>query len=182
MTDLIGAIFLFFFFSLFLTVHNSGTEDKEENLQIKRTRCICLIDSSNKLGDILKSNTSFHVVAFVCPLKRYTSERKRFLAKIVSKFDRSSLKSFFLIITQCSEKHQAESIEEEVKNVSKLDSNLQKISNGYLVCPNADPDQDFELCQQFRQQFKDKCDAIHSSTPLKTIKSWKQSWKHSWSH
>lgn len=134
-----------------------------------------LIDSSNSLGDILKSKTSFHVVAFMCPLKRYTSERKRFLAKIVSNFDDSYLERFVMIVTQCSEKHQSESIKKEVGYVSNVDCNLKKIlSNGYLVCPDADPNQDSELCQQFRNQFVDMIyyTAIRSLTPIKTGKGW----------
>lgn len=134
-----------------------------------------MIDSSNSLGDILKSKTSFHVVAFMCPLKRYTSEKKRFLAEIVSNFDDSYLERFFVIVTQCSEKHRSESIKKEVRNVSEKDCNLKKIlSNGYLVCPDADPNQDIELCQQFRNQFVDMIyyTAICSLTPIKAGKGW----------
>lgn len=160
---------------LFLTDHKIGTEDKEENLQIERTRCIYLIDSSNCLNAFLKSKNMCHVVAFICPLKRYTSERKRFLADIVSNFDDSHLKRFFVIVTQSSKEHQAKYIRKELENVSKVDGNMDKIlSNGYLVCPDADYNKDLELCQQFRNQFVDMIylTAIRSLTPIKAGKRW----------
>lgn len=133
-----------------------------------------MIDSSNCLKDILKSNPIFHVVAFICPLKRYTLERRLFLANIVSNFDDTYLKRFFVIVTQSSKEHQAKHIRKELKDVSKIDGNMKKIlSNGYLVCPDADYNHDVELCQQFRDQFVDMIysTVIRSLTPITAGKS-----------
>lgn len=136
--------------------------------------CITLIDNSNKLDDISNPINRCHFIAFILPLKRYTSESMHFLKNVVSYFDEACYKRCIVILTQCSKEQESETIKKEIEIISKQDLNLKSIlSNGYLVCPNADPNHDYEVCQQFRNQFVDMIydTAIRSLTHLRVGKS-----------
>lgn len=135
--------------------------------------CITLIDDSNKLDDILNTSNKCHFIAFILPLKRYTSESMHFLKNVLSYFDEACYKRCIVILTHCSKEQESETIKKEIESVLKQDLQLKSIlSNGYLVCPNADPNHDFEVCQKFRNQFVDMIydTAIRSLTHLRVGK------------
>lgn len=166
-------------FLCFLIEQRTGIEDafmkKKEttatHMKLKRQMCISLIDSPGSIADIKRLGRHIHFIAVICPLKRYTEERKRFLNEVVSCFDDVFFAKCIVILTQCSKEQTPNNIRREIKKVSEIDSNMKKIlSNGYLVCPNADPNQDFELCREFRIQFVDKLfqTAFYSSIVLKS--------------
>lgn len=121
----------------------------DENVLARR---FILVDSSNDLKTIQKEMRKVRFYAFICPLTRYTRERKRFLKKI------SKMKSFskncILIFTQQSEE-QTDTFENELQAVSKMDKRFKKLlkKSNYLMCPKIGYENDSESYKEFRKQF-----------------------------
>lgn len=119
----------------------------DENVFARR---FVLVDSTNDLKEIRKRKKEFHLFAFVCPFKRYTKERKRFLKKI-SKISHFYDKSV-LIFTQCA-KEQEFQVTKEINAVSMVDKKFKKLCNKapILFCPT-----DSEFYPKFRREFVEK--------------------------
>lgn len=121
----------------------------DENVLARR---FILVDSSNDLKTIQKEMRKVRFYAFICPLTRYTRERKRFLEKI------SKMKSFskncILIFTQQSEE-QTDTFENELQAVSKMDKRFKKLlkKSNYLMCPKIGYENDSDSYKEFRKQF-----------------------------
>lgn len=121
----------------------------DENVLARR---FILVDSSNDLKTIQKEMRKVRFYAFICPLTRYTRERKRFLKKI------SKMKSFskncILIFTQQSEE-QTDTFENELQAVSKMDKRFKKLlkKSNYLMCPKIGYENDSDSYKEFRKQF-----------------------------
>lgn len=134
------------------------TNDTSSQTNELKTKVV-LIDTP-KIDDKLKSlcteKKGFNAFALICPLTRYDQGRIKFLKDIVSTFGQLFFSRCILILTQRSKEQEDENeLENQIKEVSEMDKNLQKIfnENGYLLCPNFEFEKSSERYDSFRHSF-----------------------------
>lgn len=151
---------------------SSKTEEKNtyihtylnENVFARR---FVLVDSTNDLKQVIKRKKEFHLFAFICPFRRYTKERKKFL-KEISKISKTFFERSVLIFTQCA-KEQTLNLDKEIHQVLEMDELLKTFYKKapHLFCPT-----DLESYSEFRREFVDKLvDIVIERFTKKTIQS-----------
>lgn len=135
-----------------------STNDTSSHMNELKTKVV-LIDTP-KIDDKLKSlcteKKGFNAFALICPLTRYDQGRIKFLKDIVSTFGQLFFSRCILILTQRSKEQEDENeLQNQIKEVSEMDKNLQKIfnENGYLLCPNFEFEKSSERYDSFRHSF-----------------------------
>lgn len=134
------------------------TNDTSSHTKKLKTKVV-LIDTPNiddKLKSLCTEKKGFNAFALICPLTRYDQGRIKFLKDIVSTFGQLFFSRCILILTQRSKEQEDENeLKNQIKEVSEMDKNLQKIlnENEYLLCPNFEFEKSSERYDSFRHSF-----------------------------
>lgn len=137
----------------FVREFNKTAKDEDTEELIEKLSLIDTASSSKPWEDVAEEE-GIHIFAFICPLSRYTEERKQFLENIVSRFGYDFFFRCILIFTQLYD-NQTIAYKGDISSLLTIDDNLKKLSNThkYILCPDVGKSPDCNEYKRFRSEF-----------------------------